>query len=168
MNEPVSIPRSDWGPGPWQEEPDRVEFKAYGFPCLMVRNAEVTGSWCGYVALSPGHPYFEKPYCDVDVNVHGGLTYADHCCGDICHVPKKGETDNVWWLGFDCAHAFDCSPRLYAYTNAVFGKPPAFLGQGHYWTCQEVREEVESLAKQFSQVTSDRQTARLINSPNRP
>lgn len=57
------------------------------------------------------------------INVHGGLTFSDHCCpspsgpGGICHVVEEGEDDNVWWLGFDCAHAGDVCP---AYETIVY------------------------------------------------
>ena len=44
----------------------------------------------------------------------GGLTYAAACQEDgaICHVPKPGEPDNVWWFGFDCAHFGDLIPKM--------------------------------------------------------
>jgi hypothetical protein len=106
----VKIDKSGWGPGPWQNEPDRVEFKHAGLDCLIVRVA-THGALCGYVAVPPDHPWYEKPYDEINgVDVHGGLTYADHCHGNVCHVPAPGEPDNVWWLGFDHAHAGDYSP----------------------------------------------------------
>lgn len=48
--------RADWGPGPWQSEPDKVQWydRVARLPCLAVR-AWTTGSWCGYVGLPPGH-----------------------------------------------------------------------------------------------------------------
>lgn len=99
-------------PGPWHDEPDRVEFEHAGFPCLLIRNS----AWCGYVAVPPGHPWHGVAYDDVRVpgedgltwpDVHGGLTYGHSCQGDICHVPKPGESDDVYWLGFDCNHSGD-------------------------------------------------------------
>lgn len=47
-----------------------------------------------------------------EIDVHGGLTYAGACFGNICHVPGDGEPDNVWWFGFDCAHCMDLCPRM--------------------------------------------------------
>jgi hypothetical protein len=109
--------KSLWGDGPWLNEPDRLEWRSKGYPCLIVR-AQVTGALCGYVAVPPGHPWHGKGYDDVNhvVRVHGGLTYADSCEGNpkICHVPEAGEPDNVWWLGFDCSHHMDCSPAMRA------------------------------------------------------
>jgi hypothetical protein len=55
-----------------------------------------------------------RRYHDVDVQVHGGLTYSDSCNlgAEICHVPAPGQPDDVWWLGWDCGHFMDVSPYL--------------------------------------------------------
>lgn len=105
-----AIDKSEFGPGPWMDEPDKLQWtdEETGLPCLIVRNR--MGALCGYVAVSEGHPDYRKPYDDVPVDVHGGLSYADECQGSICHVPEPGKPDNVWWLGFDCAHGGDLTP----------------------------------------------------------
>lgn len=108
---------TEWGLGPWLGEPDRIEFSHKGVPCLMRRGPN--GAWCGYAACEPGHPWHGHglgysdgpPGCDV----HGGLTYAGECHGEICHVAAPGEPDNVWWLGFDCSHAWDLVPAFARY-----------------------------------------------------
>src|ERR1700742_655501 len=94
---------------PWTTEPNRLEFENKGFPCLINRNTNM-GFLCGYVAVPPEHPWHGKHYDDIEAEVHGGLTYSDSCQGEIYHVPKEGQSDNVWWLGFDCGHAFDLIP----------------------------------------------------------
>lgn len=101
-----------WGDGPWVDEPDRVEFYHAGLPCLMRRTD--MGAWCGYVAVPPGHGMHGIPFGVVDQRVwaHGGLTYSKPCESDICHEPRLGEPDDVWWLGFDCAHWCDVVPAL--------------------------------------------------------
>ncbi len=131
------LDRTQWPDGPWMKEPDRVEFRALGFPCLMVRNP--MGNWCGYVGVAPGHPWFEKGYDDVPANAHGGLTFSNHCHGNVCHVPQAGEPDHVWWLGFDCAHYMDLVPGL------------KFFSEGTYKDEQYVRAECEALALQASE-----------------
>lgn len=140
------IPKSEWGPGPWQEEPDRLEFEYKGFHCLA-RRAEVSGAWCGYVAVPPGHPWFEKNYDEVEVYVHWGLTYAGHCNGPICHLPKPGEPDNVWWLGFDCAHCDDLMPGMNAQLRRHGG---AGFDWGVYRDLDYVRNEIKKLADQIA------------------
>lgn len=139
--------KSGWGDGPWQAEPDRAEFEAHGFSCLAKRNH--MGVWCGYVAIPPGHPWHGKRYDSVDPEVHGGLTYSAPCQDDdrpkreqICHVPKPGEPDDVWWLGFDCGHGGDLMP-----SHNEFSK---FSMPGKYRDLAYAKAECESLAKQAS------------------
>ena len=71
--------KSSWGDGPWQSEPDKIQWldEATGLPCLIVRGP--VGALCGYVGVPEGHPHFEQKYDDVDVRVHGGLTFASFC-----------------------------------------------------------------------------------------
>jgi hypothetical protein len=123
-NTDAAIDKSAWGEGPWHAEPDRAEWEHAGLPCLAVRHSR-SGHWCGYAAVPPSHPLHGQPYDAeaVTVDVHGGLTYADRCHGHICHVPKPGAPDDVWWFGFDCAHAGDVSP---SYVNQR-------VGQGYPW-----------------------------------
>lgn len=104
---------------PWESEPDHVNFTHVGFPCILHRND--FGAWCGYVGVPPGHPAHGKHYDDVNVTVHGGLTYASACQGDICHAPTLGEPGDIWWLGFDCCHGGDLAPRLFlGWSRAVY------------------------------------------------
>jgi hypothetical protein len=88
------------------DEPDRWEGEHVGLPLLAIRHPRL-GHWCGYVAVPPSHPLHGQDYGAPDIAVHGGFTYANACHGAVCHVPKPGEPDNVWWFGFDCAHAGD-------------------------------------------------------------
>ena len=128
-----------WPPGPWNEEPDRIEWRHAGQPCLMVR-ANLLGHWCGYVGVSRAHPWHGRHFDDVgdDVAVHGGLTFSDGCGGLICHVPEPGEDDDVHWFGFDCAHPFDGAPAM--------GLVAPLLET--YRDVAYVRGEVEQLAEQ--------------------
>jgi hypothetical protein len=104
--------RKRFARGPWDNEPDRIEFTHVGFACLIVRNH--TGTLCGYVGVPEDHPCYKKDYSEVDVDVHGGLTFAAACQvdGPICHIPEPGMTDNVWWFGFDTGHFMDISPSM--------------------------------------------------------
>ena len=56
------VNRDGWGPGPWDGEPDRVEFKHAGLPCLLLRGP--SGAWCGYAAVAPGHALHGVDYSD--------------------------------------------------------------------------------------------------------
>ena len=89
--------RGTWVPGPWDNEPDKVQWKDpySGLPCLAVRGP--IGAWCGYVGVGPEHPWYGKDYSkcctlpepcgesycphspEAQMHVHGGLTFADSC-----------------------------------------------------------------------------------------
>lgn len=147
----LGTPRTYWSkPGPWHDEPDKVQWvdKATGYAALAVRNH--FGAWCGYVGIPEGHPLYGRDYDDVDnVDVHGGLTYAAPCQEEaveghgICHIPEPGHPDNVWWLGFDCGHAFDYQPRW-----PVLDMPHLHDGEV-YRDLAYVQEECERLAAQL-------------------
>ena len=142
--------KSDWGPGPWQYEEDRIEWRHKGLPSHMVRNHQ--GNWCGYVGITKENPFFEKDYDKVDVEVHGGLTYSDKCGGHICHTPKPGEDGNVWWLGFDCGHAWDASPGMDAQLNKMspgLHNSRSFHLDQTYKDVAYVTKEVNQLADQL-------------------
>lgn len=152
MTTDIELPedkRAAWGDGPWADEPDRIEFEAHGLPCLMQRVAP-SGAWCGYVAVSPGHPLHGAGYDSAntrDVFVHGGLTYASACRDTICHVPKQGEPDDVWWFGFDCAHCDDFMPGLAALLKLQ--RQDIFGGDAVYRDANYVRDQCVDLALQL-------------------
>lgn len=80
-----TIDKAAWGRGPWDTEPDKAQWvdAATGLDCLIVRNR--MGTLCGYVGVPETHPWFKTSYNDVDVDVHGGLTFSDQC-QDMSHV----------------------------------------------------------------------------------
>ncbi len=144
------VDKSEWLRGIWDDEPDKIQWpdKATGLPCLIVRGA--VGALCGYVGVPKGHPWFGKDYDDVEVDVHGGLTFASPCqlgaeAEAICHKPAEGESDQVWWLGFDCAHLGDLCPtmRRIAHNHRDVYRPIAY-----------VEQECCSLAKQVIAFTN--------------
>ncbi len=136
--------RSGWGAGPWDNEStDKLQWRSTlsGVPCLIVRGP--LGGWCGYAGVEDlEHPWFEKDYDDVKPypDVHGGLTFADFCQENehgICHIVEEGETERVWWLGFDTGHLMDQLPAL------------TIRDGGVYRTQSYVVAEVEGLAQQL-------------------
>lgn len=152
-----TVDKSTWARGAWDSEPDKVQWQddKTGLPCLAVR-AHTTGAWCGYVGVPRGHPAYHTYYDEVDAKVHGGLTFSGPCqkkMGEdkgICHMPEAGETDDVWWLGFDCAHAFDKSPAMEALIRSL-PNPPDMDHHNYdvYRDLAYVRVQVRALAKQL-------------------
>lgn len=155
-----TVDRSEWPSGEWDAEPDKMQFtdEATGLPCLIVRGG--SGALCGYVGVTEGHPWFGKEYdaCgrtgDDYIDVHGGLTFSNFCADTddeskhICHVPGPGEPHRVWWLGFDCAHSGDWSPRDAMYER---DRPESCFKCGlhdRYRTLAYVKRQVQNLAHQ--------------------
>lgn len=145
------IDKTGWGEGAFQNEPDKCQWtdEATGLPCLIVRNH--FGALCGYVGVPEGHPFFDIG-CDESnnqgipvetLNVHGGVTFTGFCQEDkehgICHVPEVGQSDRVFWLGFDCAHYYDLTPAA---------RLPTW-GQQTYRDVEYVTAQVRTLALQL-------------------
>ena len=79
--------------------------------------------WCGYVVIPVDHPFYRQGYgcwrdsedhpeevctsCHIqDLNVHGGITFADFIGED-------------WCIGFDCNHFWDRhEPKDFEYVKA--------------------------------------------------
>jgi hypothetical protein len=153
--------KSTWGPGPWQNEPDKEQWQdqATGYACLIKRSG-LSGALCGYVGVPEGHPWHGKHYEDVDADAHGSLTYASSCQegpeGEtICHVPAPGEPEPLWWLGFDCAHAWDLGPAMEA-RERERGWPPIHMPDTTYKTVGYVKAECARLAGQAAACTNER------------
>jgi hypothetical protein len=152
-----------FGPGPWMTEPDRVEYKAEGFPVLLLRHEEL-GNWCGYLAVQPGNPLHGLDHRDVsgDLWVHGGVNYASQCSERVCHVPDPGEPDDVWWFGFDAGHGFDMSPGLMR-----LGSPLREMLWGEYRDLEYIKASVEGLAAQIKVLSESKQYARVLEARKR-
>lgn len=50
--------------------------------------------YCAYTELHKFHPYYKKYYDDIDIYVHGGITYS-------------GIHENKYYVGWDYAHIGD-------------------------------------------------------------
>ena len=106
------------------------KWKHRGLPCRILQHQTLL-HLNGYVAVPRGHPFWGKHYDDIDdmVVVHGGLTFSQRG-GQDPRWPNR----NLWWFGFDCAHAGDWT----------ISRP-----EGHRWTPSEVKMECNQLAEQF-------------------
>ena len=120
-----------------------------GLQCIVTR-ADVhdpthySAHRCGYVRVPPNHPWHGKNEDEIDVFVHGGLTFLQE-------EPCVHEDGIGYWIGFDCHHAGDAGlpagdPREIKY-------PRFSMGYEHYWTLSEVQRETELLAEQVLQLS---------------
>jgi len=74
----------------------------------------------GYVAVPPEHPMYGKGYDEVNVSIHGGLTFSEKKSNINNpewweNVEKLGFTEDVpedyWVFGFDTCH-YEDGPHL--------------------------------------------------------
>lgn len=115
----------------WESEPNRKEWEHVGLKCLVLR-AQHLGHLNGYVGVPEGHPAYDRDYNEIDVEVHGGLTFGDFGDGQL--RPK-----GFYWLGFDCAHLGDFVP----------GQEKHGRADGTYRNMVYVTAETEKLAEQL-------------------
>lgn len=142
-----TIDKTKWPRGPWDDEPDKVQWKdkATGLPCIALRQDRL-GHWCGYVGVAPGHCYYGKDHNEVNFEAHGGVNFSASCEPDadperdVCYVPGFGESDHVWWFGFDCCHSWDRWPK---------DQEP--MPRAVYRTLDYVKEQCASLAQQIAE-----------------
>lgn len=142
-----------FGPGPWVTEPDSVEFEAHGLQCRVLRHPEM-GFFCGYVAVPSRHPLHGLHYDDVllaDVDVHGGLTFADY----YSRLSDVEEPEpRAWWFGFDCGHCWDLAPGMAGMLgrirqDPIFDQLPAHNRMDVYRDVQYVYAQCVELAEQL-------------------
>ena len=161
-----SMDKRRWGEGPWQKEPDKIQFVdgKTNLPCLVVRGS-FHGALCGYVGVSKAHPAFEVDYHELSdrLSVHtGSINFSGKCMEQspammmrgydvekqgICHTVEDDEDDDVWWLGFSTDRWGDLSPAENDMARARY----LFREEGEvYRDLEYVTKEIESLALQLS------------------
>jgi uncharacterized protein (TIGR02996 family) len=128
---PAVIDKSQWGPGEWQDEPDRKAWVHLGFPCVVARGPS-HGALCGYVGVLPGHPWHGRGYHDIDTaDVHGGLTWASESDEVRYFLPEPRHPDEA---GFRAALLADPNDETAALVYAD-------------WLREHDREEEEVLLR---------------------
>jgi hypothetical protein len=95
------------------------------------------GHRCGYVTVPDGHPCAGKDYDELDVEVHGGLTFG---------AGAK--------FGFDCAHFYDAKdPELMSDEyRKIYERWPRFDEGGTVRTLEFCVAECERLAAQLKEL----------------
>ncbi len=128
------------------DRPDCVLGKGehLGHEWMVVHNG--MGYRCGYVKVEPGHPWHGKDYNSLDdVEVHGGLTFAD--ADKPC---DKGGPDNGWWLGFDCCHYLDMPDTALPSEHGMM----RFQSEGVVRSQEYVEAECRSLCEQAARAAA--------------
>lgn len=114
-----------------------------GYKGVIVQHPNV-GHLCGYVVIPEDHPLYQKNYDEIDLEVHGELTYSD---SDLISVGED------FCIGFDCAHAGDWIP-MYGFENDTY-KDITF-----------VENEIKSLIDQIKDNEKESNAATLDSKEN--
>lgn len=113
------------------------EWTTYGLQCVVSQPRQYQNR-CGYVRLPIGHKYWGKGCDEIEVSVHGGLTFTGRA------------EDGSWWIGFDCAHYEDAwidpSVRI---EDVTIESVHQLLMRKHFWSLEEVVAETEQIAQQL-------------------
>ena len=90
-----------------------------------------------YVEIPKNHKYYLKNYNEIDICVHGGLTYSRNYLrlGNI-------EISNKWFIGWDYAHFND-------FIGYEMNYPSEFITNRKKWTTEEIQKDVYNVCKQL-------------------
>jgi hypothetical protein len=122
---------------PWEGEPNEAEWEddQTGYRCRISRHPTLL-HLNGYVSVAKSHPAYGKTYDDVDVKIHGGLTYS--------------HDDGGWWcFGFDCGHAGDLVPGVLVSLVTVGSSLQYRQDHETYRTWEYVENEVRHLVSEL-------------------
>lgn len=113
-------------------------WKYKGLDCAISRGGVAL---CGYVKVPVGHPCEKLWSDDLDVEVHGGVTF-------------RGRVKEGSWFGFDCGHAGDYidwstgNPEIDEKLKAL-NKLGGVIRE-RIWTLEAVQKETERMACQLA------------------
>lgn len=112
--------RRGWPSGPWDTEPDGIQWMRGGYRCEIVRSA--TGAWLGYVYIRAGHPWNGLHYDSLPSLFDG------RCLSKAApEVDDAGEPTGCWVVGFHCDETSDLAPLL----PALHRRNPVYRDQAY-------------------------------------
>lgn len=96
---------------------------------------------CAYVEIPKEHPYYKKDFSDLDIIVHGGLSFGDN----LTHA-NIGNSDN-YFLGWDYNNYDDYN----GYYSLPFYKE--FAAGKKKYTTEEIFEDVKLVIDQLDNLS---------------
>ena len=90
-----------------------------------------------YVNVINNNLLVMKDYDEIDIDVHGGLTYSQDCL----YINDEREKVKGWFIGWDYAHYDD-------YDGYEINLPKELSTYGKKWTTEEIFEDVKDVIDQ--------------------
>ena len=85
-----------------------------------------------YIRIPEKHSCYEKEYDEIDIDVHGGLTFSDY----ELYTENNTELEG-WFIGWDYMH---------------YGDNIGTLDNGYKWTTEEIAKEVRDVCFQLAKM----------------
>ena len=92
-----------------------------------------------YVEIPKNHKYYLKHYDEIDIDVHGGLTYSKN----YLYTNENDKLDG-WFIGWDYAHFDD-------FIGYELNYPSEFRTNSKKWATEEIQKDVYSVCKQLKE-----------------
>jgi len=89
-----------------------------------------------YIKIPENHIAYKKHHDDVDIDVHGGLTYSR----DYLFLENK-QTIEGWFIGWDYGHCGD---------YAGYYEKMGIVSDEKKWTTEEIKREVTDVCYQLN------------------
>jgi hypothetical protein len=111
------VDRQGWAEGPWDHEPDQLEWLEQGVYCCLSRQ-RVTGRWQGYIALPETHLWHKSSYRSLNKHfgdklpAHGGVSYSRFRGSYPFRYADVSKEH--WIIGYNCGHLGDLQPGIQA------------------------------------------------------
>ncbi len=93
-----------------------------------------------YVEIPFSHSWYGKDYDEINIVVHGGLTYSN----DRLFISETNELKG-WFIGWDYDHYDDYA----GYEEMI---PKEFRNGGKKWTTEEIQKDVYAVCKQIEEL----------------
>lgn len=94
-----------------------------------------------YIEIPTTHKLYSKHYDNIDIDVHGGLTYSKN----YLWIDDEKELKDSWFIGWDYAHYDD-------YLGYEEMYPIEMQTEGKKWTTEEIQKEVMNVCKQLERL----------------
>lgn len=96
---------------------------------------------CAYVKIPKTHKFYKKDYDDIDIDVHGGLTYSR----DFLWVSENQKVKG-WFIGWDYAHYGD---YLGFEMLPIFNNLAKQQNKDKRWSTEEIFKDVKEVCYQI-------------------